>query len=132
MLHPKQKDRIFFQLDNFLLQYIKIFFHQFFQKFETQLNIKKIICLGESGETENVLPQSVENDVDSILLQHSFLRYNPELKKLQWKYDDQNMLGLTCKKFFLWGNSDLNYFLENFSMNCNEWTMMKLILELLF
>ena len=23
------------------------------------------------------------------------------------------MLGLTCKKFFLWGNSDLNYFLEN-------------------
>ena len=105
------KDRLKKIYDYRLDDYLKFIFQS--RNFLTQLNIKKIICLGESGETENVLLQSVENDVDSILLQHSFLRYNPELKKLQWKYEDQNMLGLTCKKFFLWGNSDLNYFLEN-------------------
>ena len=108
---PLIKDRLKKIYDYRLDDYLKFIFQS--RNFLTQLNIKKIICLGESGETENVLLQSVENDVDSILLQHSFLRYNPELKKLQWKYDDQNMLGLTCKKFFLWGNSDLNYFLEN-------------------
>mgnify|MGYP001310106896 FL=1 len=108
---PLIKDRLKKIYDYRLDDYLKFIFQS--RNFLTQLNIKKIICLGESGETENVLLQSVENDVDSILLQHSFLRYNPELKKLQWKYEDQNMLGLTCKKFFLWGNSDLNYFLEN-------------------
>ena len=105
------KDRLKKNYDYRLDDYLKFIFQS--RNFLTQLNIKKIICLGESGETENVLLQSVENDVDSILLQHSFLRYNPELKKLQWKYEDQNMIGLTSKKFFLWGNSDLNYFLEN-------------------
>ena len=108
---PLIKDRLKKIYDYRLDDYLKFIFQS--RNFLTQLNIKKIVCLGESGETENVLLQSVENDVDSILLQHSFLRYNPELKKLQWKYEDQNMLGLTCKKFFLWGNSDLNYFLEN-------------------
>ena len=108
---PLIKDRLKKIYDYRLDDYLKFIFQS--RNFLTQLNIKKIICLGESGETENVLLQSIENDVDSILLQHSFLRYNPELKKLQWKYEDQNMLGLTCKKFFLWGNSDLNYFLEN-------------------
>ena len=108
---PLIKDRLKKIYDYRLDDYLKFIFQS--RNFLTQLNIKKIICLGESGETENVLLQSVENDVDSILLQHSFLRYNPELKKLQWKYEDQNMLGLTCKNFFLWGNSDLNYFLEN-------------------
>jgi hypothetical protein len=108
---PLIKDRLKKIYDYRLDDYLKFIFQS--RNFLTQLNIKKIICLGESGETENVLLQSVENDVDSILLQHSFLRYNPELKKLQWRYEDQNMLGLTCKKFFLWGNSDLNYFLEN-------------------
>ena len=105
------KDRLKKIYDYRLDDYLKFIFQS--RNFLTQLNIKKIICLGESGETENVLLQSVENDLDSILLQHAFLRYNPELKKLQWRYEDQNMLGLTCKKFFLWGNSDLNYFLEN-------------------
>ena len=108
---PLIKDRLKKIYDYRLDDYLKFIFQS--RNFLTQLNIKKIICLGESGETENVLLQSVENDVDSILLQHSFLRYNPELKKLQWKYEDQNMLGLTSKIFFLWGNSDLNYFLEN-------------------
>ena len=108
---PLIKDRLKKIYDYRLDDYLKFIFQS--RNFLTQLNIKKIICLGESGETENVLLQSVENDLDSILLQHSFLRYNPELKKLQWRYEDQKMLGLTCKKFFLWGNSDLNYFLEN-------------------
>ena len=108
---PLIKDRLKKIYDYRLDDYLKFIFQS--RNFLTQLNIKKIICLGESGETENVLLQSVENDLDSILLQHAFLRYNLELKKLQWRYEDQNMLGLTCKKFFLWGNSDLNYFLEN-------------------
>ena len=108
---PLIKDRLKKIYDYRLDDYLRFIFQS--RNFLTQLNIKKIICLGESGETENVLLQSVENDLDSILLQHAFLRYNPELKKLQWRYEDQNMLGLTCKKFFLWGNSDLNYFLEN-------------------
>ena len=90
--------------------YLKFIFQS--RNFLTKLNIKKIICLGESGETENILLQSIENDVDSILLQHSFLHYNPKLGNIQWRYDDQKMIGLKSKKLLVWGNNDLDYFSE--------------------
>ena len=76
------------------------------------LNIKKIISLNESGETENIMLQTMNSDIDSILLQHSFLRYNDDLNETQWRYEDQFMIGLKSKKFFIWGNSDLNFFLN--------------------
>ena len=108
---PLIKNRLKKIYDYRLNDYLKFMLQS--NNFLNSLNIKKIVCLNESGETENILLQTIDKNVDSILLQHSFLRYNSELKKLQWRYEDQNMLGLTCKKFLLWGNSDLNYFLEN-------------------
>ena len=107
---PLIKDRLKKIYDYRLDDYLKFIFQS--RNFLTKLNIKKIICLGESGETENILLQSIENDVDSILLQHSFLRYNPKLGSIQWRYDDQKMIGLKSKKLLVWGNNDLDYFSE--------------------
>jgi len=111
---PLIQDRLQKIYDYRLDDYLKFIFQS--RNFLTKLNIKKIICLGESGETENTLLQSIENDVDSILLQHSFLRYNNELNDLQWRYEDQKMIGLKSKTFFVWGNHDLNYFSEKSSI----------------
>ena len=107
---PLIQDRLQKIYDYRLDDYLKFIFQS--RNFLTKLNIKKIICLGESGETENILLQSIENDVDSILLQHSFLHYNPKLGNIQWRYDDQKMIGLKSKKLFVWGNNDLDYFSE--------------------
>ena len=111
---PLVKDRLkkifAYRLDD----YLKFIFQS--QKFLKNLDIKKIICLGESGETENILLQNINNDIESILLQHSFLRYHPDLKNLQWRYEDQNMIDLKSKKFFVWGKNDLNYFSEQSSI----------------
>ena len=104
------QDRLQKIYDYRLDDYLKFIFQS--RNFLTKLNIKKIICLGESGETENILLQSIENDVDSILLQHSFLCYNPKLGSIQWRYDDQKMIGLKSKKLLVWGNNDLDYFSE--------------------
>ena len=107
---PLVKDRLKKNFNYRLDDYLKFVFQS--QEFLKNLNIKKIVCLSESGETENILLQNIENDVESILLQHSFLRYHPDLKNLQWRYEDQNMIDLKSKKFFVWGNNDLNYFSE--------------------
>jgi len=88
--------------------YLRFIFQS--RNFFKKLKIKQMICLGESGETENILLQNINDDIESILLQHSFLRYNDEIKNLQWKYEDQKMLDLKSKKFFVWGENDLNYF----------------------
>lgn len=82
------------------------------KQFLHDLKIDKIIFLSESGETENTLLQNSKNDVDTILLQHSFLRYHTELNDLQWRYEDQHMIGLKSKKLFVWGTNDLDYFLK--------------------
>jgi len=115
---PLIKNRLKKIYDYRLNDYLKFMLQS--SNFLNSQNVKKIVCLNESGETENILLQTIDKNVDSILLQHSFLRYNSELKKLQWRYEDQNMLGLTSKKFFLWGNSDLNYFLENSKIQRNQ------------
>ncbi len=91
-----------------LNDYLRFIFQS--RNFFKKLKIKQMICLGESGETENILLQNINDDIESILLQHSFLRYNDEIKNLQWKYEDQKMLDLKSKKFFVWGENDLNYF----------------------
>ncbi len=107
---PLIKDR-FKKIFNYRLNdYLKFIFQS--QKFLKSLDIKKIILLGESGETENILLQNIDTNIESILLQHSFLRYHPDLKNLQWRYEDQNMIDLKSKKFFVWGKNDLNYFSE--------------------
>ncbi len=111
---PLVKERLKKIFNYRLDDYLKFIFQS--QKFLKNLDIKKMICLGESGETENILLQNIDNDTESILLQHSFLRYNPELKNLQWRYEDQNMITLKSKKFFVWGTNDLNYFSEQSSI----------------
>ena len=108
------EDRLKKIYDYRLDDYLKFIFQS--RNFLAQLNIEKIVCLGESGETENILLQSTTNHIDSILLQHSFLRYNNELNDLQWRYEDQKMIGLKSKTFFVWGNHDLNYFSEKSSI----------------
>ena len=89
---PLIKNRLKKIYDYRLNDYLKFMLQS--SNFLNSQNVKKIVCLNESGETENILLQTIDKNVDSILLQHSFLRYNSELKKLQWRYEDQNMLCL--------------------------------------
>ena len=101
-----------------LNDYLKFIFEA--KLFLNQFKIKKIICLNESGETENILLKIIKPEVDTILLQHSFLRYNSNLNNLQWRYEDQNMIGLKCKKMFLWGKSDLEFFSDKLTNKNNQ------------
>ena len=112
---PLIKNRLKKLYEYRLDDYLKFIFQS--KNFLDELNIKKIISLGESGETENIILQNVKNDVDTIVLQHSFLRYNEEVNNLQWRYEDQNMIGLKSKKIFLWGINDLNFFLKKSVIN---------------
>ena len=95
---PLIKDRLKKIYDYRLDDYLKFIFQS--RNFLAQLNIEKIICLGESGETENILLQSIKNHIDSILLQHSFLSYNNELNYIQWRYEYKKIKTCckTCKK----------------------------------
>jgi hypothetical protein len=112
---PLIKERFMKIFKNRLSDYMRFIVQS--KIFLEQLKIKKIICLGESGETENIILQNNKNNSDSILLQHSFLRYNPEINNLQWKYEDQNMIGIISKNFFVWGNNDFNYFSQQSSID---------------
>ncbi len=107
---PLIKSRLKKIYDYRLDTYLQFIFQS--KNFISKLNIKQIICLGESGETENILLQTIDDNVDSILLQHSFLRYHNDIKNLQWRYEDQKMIDLKSKRFFVWGNNDSNYFSE--------------------
>ena len=111
---PLIKDRLKKIYDYRIDDYVKFIFQS--KIFLTKLNIKKLICLGESGETENILLQNIDNNIETILLQHSFLRYHSGLKNLQWKYEDQRMIELKSKKIFVWGNNDFDYFSEQSSI----------------
>ena len=112
---PLIKNRLKKLYEYRLDDYLKFIFQS--KNFLDELNIKKIISLGESGETENIILQNIKSDVDTIVLQHSFLRYNEEVNNLQWRYEDQNMIGLKSKKIFLWGTNDLNFFLNKSGIN---------------
>ena len=107
---PLIKNRLKKIFEYRLDDYLQFIFQS--KKFLSELNIKQIICLSESGETENILLQNIDSDIDSILLQHSFLRYHNDVNNLQWRYEDQKMINLKSKKFFVWGNNDLEYFSE--------------------
>ena len=107
---PLIKNRLKKIFEYRLDDYLQFIFQS--KKFLSELNIKQIICLSESGETENILLQNIDSDIDSILLQHSFLRYHSDVNNLQWRYEDQKMINLKSKKFFVWGNNDLEYFSE--------------------
>ena len=92
------------RLDN----YLKI--HLTTKNILSNLNIKSIFCLNESGETENILLKNNKNKIPVFLLQHSFLRYNKKNFEAQWRYEDQFMYGLSSQNFLLWGNMDYEYF----------------------
>ncbi len=107
---PLIKNRLKNIFEYRLDDYLQFIFQS--KKFLSELNIKQIICLSESGETENILLQNIDNNIESILLQHSFLRYHNDVNNLQWRYEDQKMIHLKSKKFFVWGKNDLEYFSE--------------------
>ena len=107
---PLIKNRLKKIFEYRLDDYLQFIFQS--KRFLSELNIKQIICLSESGETENILLQNIDNNIESILLQHSFLRYHNDVNNLQWRYEDQKMIDLKSKNFFVWGKNDLEYFSE--------------------
>ena len=76
----------------------------------SELRIDYVLSLSETGETENSFLNLKNRRFKFYLLQHSFLRYDKKLYNLQWKYEDQNLIGLNSDKFLIWGKSDFDFF----------------------
>ena len=93
---------------NRLDDYLRLYFIS--NNIISSLNIKSILCLNESGETENIFLQNRDIRNKTFLLQHSFLRYEEKLYPEQWKFEDQNIHGLKSRNFLLWGNADYDFF----------------------
>ena len=87
------------------------------------LNIKSILCLNESGETENIFLQNNQNHIKTFLLQHSFLRYQKSIYDTQWIYEDQYIHGLKSDNFLLWGPADHEFFSEHSDIDSKKLTI---------
>ena len=103
---------------NRLDEYLK--FHFVSKNILKTLQIKSILCLNESGETENIMLQNNNNKIQTFLLQHGFLRYDKKIYDLQWLYEDQFMFGLKSHNFLLWGNSDHEFFSTHSNIDSNK------------
>ena len=93
---------------NRLDDYLKLYFIS--NNIINSLNIKSILCLNESGETENIFLQHSDARNKTFLLQHSFLRYEEKSYAEQWKFEDQYIHGLKSQNLLLWGNADYDFF----------------------
>jgi len=94
--------------NNRLDDYLKL--HFISKNILQSLNIKSILCLNESGQTENIFLQNNQNRIKSFLLQHSFLRYQKSIYETQWIYEDQRIHGFKSDNFLLWGDADYDFF----------------------
>jgi len=94
--------------NNRLDDYLKL--HFISKNILESLNIKSILCLNESGQTENIFLQNNQNKIKSFLLQHSFLRYQKSIYETQWIYEDQRIHGFKSDNFLLWGDADYDFF----------------------
>ena len=84
------------------------------------LNIKSILHLNESGETENIFLQNNQNKIKTFLLQHSFLRYEKTIYDVQWPYEDQYIHGLKSDNFLLWGPADHEFFSNHSNIDAKK------------
>ena len=73
-------------------------------------NINSILTLYEHGETENVFRMINQNRIPTILLQHSFFKYDEAHFDALWKYENESMYGLGSSYLMLWGPTDYNYY----------------------
>ena len=83
-------------------EYIKLII--FSKKIQMEINSKCMLSVNIFGETEKVMLQCNPN-VPSILLEHAFTNYVPELQL----YDISNMYPIFKDKISLWGNIQKNY-----------------------
>lgn len=77
--------------------------------FFEQENVKCVITLNEIGETEKSILQIKNNLKPSILLEHGFGTYIPEISK----YDSMDFYHLLRDKIAVWGKPQEQYLIEN-------------------
>ena len=92
-----------------LEDYVKLIL--FAKKISTSINLSCILSLNVIGETEkSILEQN--GKTPSILLEHGFTNYVPELSK----FDISNMYSLFKDKIALWGNIQKEYLINQHSI----------------
>tara|TARA_B100000029_G_scaffold522_1_gene686 strand:- start:3352 stop:5229 length:1878 start_codon:yes stop_codon:yes gene_type:complete len=92
-----------------LEDYVKLIL--FAKKISTSINLSCIVSLNVIGETEkSILDQNKK--IPSILLEHGFTNYVPELSK----FDISNMYSLFKDKIALWGNIQKEYLIKQHSI----------------
>jgi hypothetical protein len=83
------------------------------KKFLNESSIKCIISLNVMGETEKTILALKTDDVQSIMLEHAFANYLPEISR----YDILSMYSLFPEKIALWGPIQKKYLLDQHKIN---------------
>lgn len=86
------------------------------KKFLTESSIKCIMSLNVIGETEKTILALKTNDIQSIMLEHAFANYLPEISR----YDILSMYSLFPEKIALWGPIQKKYLVDQHQINENR------------
>ena len=83
------------------------------KKFLNESSIKCIVSLNVMGETEKTILALKTDNVQSIMLEHAFANYLPEISR----YDILSMYSLFTEKIALWGPIQKKYLLDQHKIN---------------
>ena len=83
------------------------------KKFLTESHVKCIVSLNVMGETEKTILAVKTDDVQSIMLEHAFANYLPEISR----YDILSMYSLFPEKIALWGPIQKKYLVDQHKIN---------------
>lgn len=78
------------------------------KKLLENFDVRCIISLNVVGETEKIVLNSNKNSIPSIMLEHAYANYVPEISR----YDILSMYSLFPDKIAVWGNVQKNYLLN--------------------
>ena len=82
-------------------------------------SIGSIAMLNEIGETESTVLKINKSKNPTFLFQHGFIRYDPSISEIQWRYENQKMIPLRSDNFLIWGESDYEFFTK-FGIQTNK------------
>tara|TARA_B110000438_G_scaffold192501_1_gene184114 strand:- start:139 stop:2031 length:1893 start_codon:yes stop_codon:yes gene_type:complete len=83
------------------------------KKLLTESSIKCIMSLNVMGETEKTILALKTDDIQSIMLEHAFANYLPEISR----YDILSMYSLFPEKIALWGPIQKKYLVDQHQIN---------------
>lgn len=104
---PAIKNTLFQTYQNRLKEYISLVLVS--KKLFQNVNPSAIVCLNIFGETEKTILNSNSKLIPSVLLEHGYANYTPEIER----YDVLSMYSLFKDKIAVWGDTQKQYLIEH-------------------